>query len=318
MGAWEVPADVLAGARFVTSPMADVVGALGMLTGTGPPADRAFVARYAEAFGLMLADEPGRAAVVEHSWRPGWMADFLGLPPRSAGSPSFEDELDQVRSLGDVTLRNHLRVATPSRIPPILDRPGLTDQVTGLLGWIWTHTVAADWPRRARVLRGDVLARVNTIATRGLRGVLKDLGRDREWKDGRLMINRYDLPSRTLPSGAELMLIPVHSSASWVGHDDAGRYAIYYPVSGTGIHDAHGRRGSLTRLLGPNRAAILVHVDQPRSPTVLSHDMNLPVGAVGNHLRILLDAGLVTRRRSGAHVLYWRTATGHDLVASAA
>ena len=36
----------------------------------------------------------------------------------------------------------------------------------------------------------------------------------------------------------------------------------------------------------------------------------------GNHLRVLLDAGAVARRRSGRHVLYWRTALGESLIAA--
>jgi len=33
-------------------------------------------------------------------------------------------------------------------------------------------------------------------------------------------------------------------------------------------------------------------------------------------LRVLLDAGVVARRRSGRHVLYWRTALGESLIAA--
>jgi DNA-binding transcriptional ArsR family regulator len=49
---------------------------------------------------------------------------------------------------------------------------------------------------------------------------------------------------------------------------------------------------------------------------VLSADAGLPVGAVGNHLRVLLDAGVVARRRSGRNVLYWRTALGEAMIAA--
>jgi hypothetical protein len=40
------------------------------------------------------------------------------------------------------------------------------------------------------------------------------------------------------------------------------------------------------------------------------------VGSVGGHLKVLLAAGAVLRRRSGREVLYWRTALGDALVAS--
>ncbi|WP_222871798.1 ArsR/SmtB family transcription factor [Nonomuraea sp. PA05] len=38
------------------------------------------------------------------------------------------------------------------------------------------------------------------------------------------------------------------------------------------------------------------------------------LGSVGRHLRVLLDAGLVERRRAGRSVLYVRTAAGEVLV----
>ncbi|MEV2249926.1 helix-turn-helix domain-containing protein [Streptomyces sp. NPDC050147] len=38
------------------------------------------------------------------------------------------------------------------------------------------------------------------------------------------------------------------------------------------------------------------------------------LGSVGRHLRVLLDAGLVRRRRTGRSVLYFRTAAGEALV----
>jgi hypothetical protein len=35
---------------------------------------------------------------------------------------------------------------------------------------------------------------------------------------------------------------------------------------------------------------------------------------VGNHLRVLLDTGVVLRRRAGRQVLYWRTSLGDCLI----
>ncbi|WP_460492794.1 helix-turn-helix domain-containing protein [Dactylosporangium cerinum] len=40
------------------------------------------------------------------------------------------------------------------------------------------------------------------------------------------------------------------------------------------------------------------------------------LGSVGGHLRVLLDAGLVARRRSGRSVLYYQTPTGAAVAAT--
>ena len=76
------------------------------------------------------------------------------------------------------------------------------------------------------------------------------------------------------------------------------------------------RRGGLGQLIGANRAALLRQLDQPAGTTDLAALSRLPIGSVGNHLRVLLDAGAVTRRRSGRSVLYWRTPLGDALIAA--
>lgn len=307
---------MLAHSRFAISPMAEVVGALGHLRPRGSRVDRAFVAAHGDAFRAMLADHPGRHALLQASWRPGWLADFLALPPAVA-SPAFTDELALVEALGDKRIRADLRQVTGGPLPRVLTRPGVTAYATDLLEWVWTHTIASDWPRRERVLRADIVARSARLATHGWAGVLKDLGTDREWlAEGQLRINRGPYPTRELPSTAQLSFVPAHWNASWVGWDLPLRYAVYYPVGGALAATDRAARGGLERLVGGNRAAILRTLADPATTTALVALTGLPVGSVGNHLRVLLEGGLVLRRRSGREVLYWRTALGDTLVAA--
>jgi DNA-binding transcriptional ArsR family regulator len=58
-------------------------------------------------------------------------------------------------------------------------------------------------------------------------------------------------------------------------------------------------------------------LEQPRSTTRLAALTGLPSGAIGNHLRVLLEAGAVLRRRAGREVLYWRASLGDALAAPA-
>jgi DNA-binding transcriptional ArsR family regulator len=199
----------------------------------------------------------------------------------------------------------------------VLRRPGTVEHALGLLEWVWSHTVEADWARRQRILRADIVSRTARLATQGWAAVLHDLGRDREWVgDGQLRINRYDLPSRELDPHAELFFVPVHSRGSWVGWDIPQRYAVYYPVTGA-LAQVDGRApDGLGRLVGANRATVLATLSEPTSTSHLVATTGLPLGSVGGHLRILLASGLVLRRRSGREVLYWRTALGDALVAA--
>jgi DNA-binding transcriptional ArsR family regulator len=71
---------------------------------------------------------------------------------------------------------------------------------------------------------------------------------------------------------------------------------------------------ALGRLLGAARAGVLVLLDTPKSTTHLVALTGQGLGSVGRHLKVLLDAGLVERRRVGRSVLYDRTEAGDLLV----
>jgi DNA-binding transcriptional ArsR family regulator len=323
MGSWRVTADLLASSRFVVSPMAETVAALTVLEVPLGPWQQSFHAANRAAFDEMLARHPVRRDLVRRAWRPrrgdqpGWMADFLGTVP-ARPDMSFTAELDQLAGeWDDARMRSELYTVRPGRLAATLLGPGLRAELLGLLRWVWTVTVAADWPRRRRVLQADIVSRTATLAAHGWSGVIPTFGAKRQWLgDGRLQINRYDLPERDLSAARTLLFIPAHSNGTWVAWHEPTRYALIYPVTGALAPAPAPTRGGLARLIGANRAELLRGLDDPRSTTQLAALSGLPMGAVGNHLKVMLDAGLVLRRRAGREVLYWRTALGDSLVAS--
>jgi hypothetical protein len=313
MGTWRVPADVMAGSRFAVTPMADVVGALGALTRPRTPDQRAFREAHGAAFGEWVVARQAVADLVAASFREarrgqvGWMADYLSIPPERDDA-GFDDALELVARLSDEEVRADLRETTQAPLPASLDAPGVRDLAVDLLEWIWTHTVQTDWGRRERILRADIVSRTAQLARHGWGRVLRDLGRDREWVgDGQLRINRYDLPTRTLPPGSRLLFVPTHTDGGWVGWH-ADRYAVYYPVTGRLARVDAASSAGLGPLVGANRAEVLALLEVPRSTSQLAALSGQAVGSVGGHLKVLLDAGVVLRRRSGREVLYWRTA----------
>ena len=325
MGTWRVPADVLANSGFAISPKAEVVGALGALILPLTPEDRVYSAAHSSAFHAWLGEEPVMADLVAASVRTrsrgqaGWLADYLCLPA-DIPEPTFEHEIDLLRRLSDDDVRADLYQTQQAPLSPSLLRPGLRDVAVDLVCWLWTHTLETDWPRRLPMLRADIVARTAQLARHGWASVLRDLGRDREWVgDGHLRINRYDLPARTLGPDSQLVFIPTHAAGSWVGWHVGGerhRYALYYPLAGRLAGVDQARDDGLGPLIGTNRANLLVLLDVPRSTSQLAALTGLALGSVGAHLRVLLDAGVVLRRRSGREVLYWRTPLGNALVAS--
>jgi len=322
MGTWRVTSDLLAKARFAVSPKAETAAALEALLRPSDPPARAFRAAHREAFEAMLDERPVRRDLISSSFRPrrggrpGWVAGYLYSPPPAPGA-SFEAELADVAATADDALRADLRETIQGPLPRSLETGGVTREAAFVLEWIWTRAVATDWPRRERLLRADIVARTGQLARYGWAAVLRDLGKGREWAgDGQLRINGYDLPTRVLSADADLSFVPVTSNANCVGWTEPVRYAVFYPVAGRLAGGDAARHGGLGRLVGANRAELLRLLDQPLGTTHLAASCGLPVGAVGNHLRVLLDAGVVARRRSGRNVLYWRTALGEALIAA--
>jgi DNA-binding transcriptional ArsR family regulator len=324
LGTWIVPADLLARSRFTVSPLSETVAALTALSRPDPPGlpwERAFRAPHREAYVRMLAEDDLRGALADRLWRPrrgerpGWMAGFLGLPPLG-GDASFEDELRQLDSWEDHRIREEAHHFSAGPLPRVLGRPGLRDAVADILRWVWTTTLASDWPRRRRVLEADIVARTSRLASHGWAGVFATLGSATHWAgDGQLQVNRYELPSRDLSVARELSFVPVHASGSWAAWDPPSRFALIYPVAGALADLGTASPGALARLIGVNRARVLTLLGEPHSTTQLAALTGLPAGAVGNHLKVLLDAGTVLRRRAGREVLYWRTSLGDSLVA---
>jgi len=303
--------------------MADTVAALTVLEAPRGPWQQVFHAANRDAYAEMLARRPVRRELLRRAWRPrqgdrpGWIADFLGTVPAAPGM-SFDDELAQLAGeWDDDRIRSELYTVRPGRLAAPLLRPGLREELLELLRWVWTVTVAADWPRRERVLWADIVSRTTMLATHGWSGVIPTLGAKRQWLgDGRLRINRYDLPERDLSAARTLLFIPAHSNGSWVAWNEPTRYAMIYPVTGALAPGTPPSTGGLARLIGANRARLLGTLADPRSTTQLAAVAGLPIGAVGNHLKVMLDSGLVLRRRSGREVLYWRTALGDALAAT--
>ena len=311
-------ADVLARAAFGTSRLAETVGALGLLRHTQPRlAHRQWRAEHLPAYRQRLADDPVAAAIAAHAFSPSWTADFLTVPPIRPGL-TLDEELGDLESMSDAEVRADLeRVRAP--LAPELSASGLAASAAGLLRWVWATTVAPTWARRERVLAADVVARTSRLSRGGWSAVLDDLRPGMRWLgDGRLQVTAHPHPPRDA-RGANLVLLAAHCHGGWLAWRlrEPVTFGVVYPVSGIFAGGTSSTPDALARLLGAARATVLVHAAEPVSTTALVALVQLPLSTVASHLRVLLDAGLLRRRRSGREVLYWWTEAGRELVAAA-
>lgn len=316
MGVWRVNADALAGSRFVISPLSETIASLVLLSANvaAHPGERAWLDVHAPAYRSRLRAEPVTTLLVRSVLGRNWIADYFSPPPGD-GEPSFEEELRRVRETPPSAARADLEVALGGPLPERLRRADLPECSAHVLAWVWEEMVRPYWRRRRRILEADVLTRTRQLGQGGWAAAVSEMRVGMRWLgDGRLRINAYDRPPREI-SGGRLMFVPVTVAHGWVTWDEPHRYAVVYPCSGV-LAEA-GRATppeALSRLLGPARANVLVLLASPMSTSQLVELTGQGLGSVGRHLRVLLDARLIDRRRTGRWVVYHRTPVGDTLV----
>jgi DNA-binding transcriptional ArsR family regulator len=318
MGWWQVNADTLAASRFVISPLAEATASLIVLErGTaGHPGERTWLDAHHAAYRKRLAGDPVTALLVRAALGRHWIADLFTIAPTGEGEPTLGAELARLRDRSPEAARADLTVSLDGPLPASLYRSDLPERAADLLEWVWSQTVLPYWPRRRQIMEADVVARTSQ-SQGGWAAALGDMRPGMRWLgEGRLQINAHDYPPRKI-AGARLLFVPVTPGQGWVSWDMPHRYAVMYPCSGVLTQtDPLPVPEALGVLLGPARAGVLVHLETPKSTTQLVALTGQGLGSVGRHLKILLDARLVQRRRAGRSVLYYRTAAGGTLLAA--
>ncbi|HEY1487178.1 MAG TPA: transcriptional regulator [Micromonosporaceae bacterium] len=312
MGIWQIGVDELANSRFTVSPLTETLAALiALCHSPALPGMHDWARAHRPRYRRHVADDPFPAALVDAALRPRSIADFIAVPPRRTDR-TFGDELRGVRSTPAAVAQRDL--ALGGTLAPSLAVPDVAERTADLLEWVWTNTVRPDWPRRRRIFEADIIARTQRLGAGGWAAALDGMRPGMRWLgDGRLQINTLDNPPRKITE-AELMFIPA-TARGWVSWDLPHRYAVVYPCAGLMAEPATAPPpDALARLVGPVRATVLVHLAEPASTSHLVAVTGYSLGSVGGHLKVLLDAGLVGRRRAGRSVLYFRTALGERLV----
>lgn len=307
-----VEAQDLANTRFAISPIAETVGALLTLGGAQEP----WLARWADARRgafAELARDPVAAALLDLPRTHHYLPDFI-TPPPTEFHPAFEAELATVRATSPERVRADLVIG--GRVPAGLDTPDVAGRIADLLAEAWARFVEPDWPRRRTVLERDVQRRADRLATHGLAHALDDLTPYLGWRPGRAPAPRPAEPATHQLAGAHLLLIPSSFGCTWLCVDAPNAYAFVYPARGAAAPAPVATPTGLDRLVGRSRATLLRALDHPASTSQLVTTLGMSLGAVGDHLAVLRDTGLVTGTRTGRSVFYRRTPLGDALTAS--
>jgi DNA-binding transcriptional ArsR family regulator len=324
-----VSRDDLTTSRFALSPLWELMSALRLL-GTqsrrrDEPALRPWLARAAGRY-QALARETDLDVVLALE-TPGWGVDFVAPVPTGL-TETIDDLLAQVRATPLDQVRREVaealsRQPASARVRRILTSDQVAGYVADVLDTAWQALLEPEWPTLRAILERDVVYRAGQLTSKGWAAALAGLHPGLSWQQGRIELSHWRDEEHAELGGRGLLFVP--SVFIWpkiaMRLDPPWPPALFYPARGVAaLWERSGRATSgsgLDRLLGGARAAILHALEQPASTSQLAATLGQSLGAVGDHLAILRDAGLLTRARSGRSVLYHRTPVGDALVAAA-
>jgi DNA-binding transcriptional ArsR family regulator len=226
-------------------------------------------------------------------------------------------------SVARAQVRRALELVGPveSDVRAVLARRDMVDRVADALELMWRALVAPDWPQLLAIAERDVLHRADRLTRGGWAAALDGLHRGLQWRDGAVVITgRPDERARL--DGRGLVFVPSVFLHPWLATylDPPWQPTVIYPARGSAAlwESRATTPAALAGLLGSSRAALLLQLDAPASTSQLVATTGYALGAVGDHLRVLREAGLVARARAGRSVIYRRTPVGDAVVAGAA
>lgn len=314
----------LASSRFGIAPAFELNTLLVRLAGRRRAwATQPWLTRLLPAFARLRREVPVDALLALH--QPGYGADFVAPPPAGIAQ-TIADDLLVIRSTPLAAARAeiaHCATLGPVRDPAVAAILAADDVVAVLADTVeaaWAALLAPHWPQLRAILERDVVHRAGRLAEEGWAGVVRDMHPKVRWRDGGIDVGHRSPHTGGTATGG-VLFVPsvfvgeqpaVYTNAPW-------RRALVYQARG--VAALWGTAGAappeaLGRVIGTARARLLTALDEPASTTQLVHGLGMTLGAVGDHLALLRDAGLVARDRSGRSVLYRRTPVGDALVAA--
>ncbi len=329
----EVAQQDLVTSRFAISPLWELSQALRVLA--RPPARdeaalRPWLVRARARYHRLARDAD--LAVLHALRAANWGADFLSPVPASV-STTIDDLLAQVRDTPIDQVRHEVAIALSfqpdmaPRVRRILAGGQAAGYCADVLAASWQALLEPEWPTLRAILERDVIHRAGQLTSKGWAAALAGLHPRLSWRPGQIQLTRWPGSDSAALAGRGLLFVP--SVFIWprlaVSLEPPWPPALIYPARGVAAlwetappagarRERRGTGHPLGPLLGASRAAILRALDEPASTSQLAAILGQSVGGLGDHLAVMLRAGLLARTRSGRSVLYWRTAVGDALV----
>lgn len=194
------------------------------------------------------------------------------------------------------------------------------ERLVAALAAYWQVAIEPHWPAMRALLHADLAHRLEELAEGGVRQVFRTLHPSVRLHGEWLHVVKYYDGAMDLGE-QQMVLIPcVFAWPDVLVRTADPSPALTYAPRGVGkLWESRPARGRspLAGVLGATRAAILTQLDLPMATEHLAVQLDLAAPTVNVHLKALQEAGILTSRRAGRHVLYRRTELGDQLYAAA-
>ncbi|MEU7474457.1 helix-turn-helix domain-containing protein [Lentzea sp. NPDC042327] len=309
----------LARSHFAVSPLAETVGSLIALHrpcawpwlarwhSENLPAYRSWLAGNAVAAGLL-----GLVSATK------WFPDVVSVPPSGGVDTRLADELAEVAAQSDAevlaTIEDAAASTGCSTTGAWLPAGGAGSRIAAVLEEGWHRFVERDWPRRHAVIEREITYRAELVAAHGWQRAVKGMTRRSVWVEpDAIRFSNQSWSDRDIGDHGLVFVPYTARQGSWTC-ERPGRYALVYPARGAAVQPERAHSDPVSVLLGAGRARVAVELRTPATSTQLAAVLDLSLGTVSAHLAVLRQAGVVSRTRSGRHVVYRLTERGSGLL----
>jgi DNA-binding transcriptional ArsR family regulator len=321
------PEDLLR-CRFGISPVGEVLQAAHALANPSACAHTAWLRDHHSTLERLAHDHDLRPlyAVLPET---GYFPDFL-TPLPAGPQGDIDTELAQIRTTPEQRVRAEIAHCLQARgsigdeVAALLGKDGAGVRLADLLAVLWDALLGPLWPKIRDCLERDIRNRSRALAVGGLAALFADMSSSISLDGRRLLVDLGLALNRVSLDGVGILFMPSAfiSPRVTVIHDcsRAAPAALCYRARGAGalwFHEEESAADALPELIGDTRARILQALSEPAHTSSLALRFGRSAGNIGDHLAVLRRTRLITRARSGRHVLYSRTALADTLLSTA-
>ncbi|MER5916604.1 helix-turn-helix domain-containing protein [Streptomyces sp. NPDC001982] len=307
-------ASAMARCRFALSPLAETLACLIALERNNNEAwIKPWVQAHRPEYVSWRDGDPVRRGILQLTASTKWFPSMFGIVPTDGMNTRLPDELDRIRCWTDdenrADLLQSVGASWLTHDDGWLAATDLSNTAADTIRDGWHRFVEPDWHQRRTLLERDIMRRAGLLAAYGWREATMGMTPASTWAEHDALTFSSQHYDDIVVGEDGLIFVPHTPGCGTWTCEEPPRYALAYPAWGVAA-PVGATRHAATVLLGVGRAAVLEALATPATPTQLAELLDVSLGTVSGHLKVLRDAGAIEGARVGRTVRYTQTSRG--------